>query len=109
MLALLGLGASTTLASASVVVVVIVVVGLQNLASQLLLASVDIGVEFVAVLPDRELLVVVDGDVDATRAHGLVVDVVELGHVVVPQGLLCRKAPSRVELKQVSEKVKCVI
>lgn len=84
-------------------------VRLQDAATQLLLPPVDIRVEFVSVLSDRELLVVVDRDVDSARAHRLVVLVVELLHVVVPQGLLCRQALARVELQQVAEQVQSVV
>lgn len=81
------LSAATTASSTRGVVVVVVVVGLQDLFPQFLFALVDIGVQAVAVLPDRELLVVVDRDVDAPSAHWLVLRVVELSHVRVPQGL----------------------
>ena len=108
LLPLLG-GASTSLAATRVVVVVIVVVGLQNFASQLLLPPVDICVKLVAVLSDRELLVVVDRDIDAPSAHWLVVWVVELGHVGVPQSLVCRQTPSWVELQQIAKQVESVV
>ncbi len=88
-MALLGLGASSALGSAStVVVVVIIVVGLQDTLSQLLLSAVDVCIQFVTVFPDRELLVVVDWDVDAPRAHWLVLRVVELGHIGMSQSLI---------------------
>jgi len=63
------------------VVVVIVVVGCKDALSELLLPPVDIRVQLVAVLTNRELLIVVDGDVDAASAHWLVLRVVELGDV----------------------------
>ena len=85
------------------VVVVVVVVGGQDTLSELLLPSVDVRVQLVAVLANRELLIVVDGDVDAARAHWLILRVVELGDVGVAQGLICRQAPIRVELQQVAQ------
>jgi len=87
------------------VVVVVVLVALQNLLAELLLPLVDIGVEFVAVLSDRELLVVVNGNLDLSRAVRLVVGVVELGHVGMAESLLSSQALTRVELKQVTQKI----
>lgn len=84
---------------AIVVVVIVVVVGLQDAFSEFLLAPVDVRVQFVAVLPNRKLLIVVDGDVDASSADRLVLWVVELCHIRVPQGLLCCQSALRVELE----------
>jgi hypothetical protein len=81
------------------IVVVVVVVALEDLLAQFLLTLVDIRVEFVAVLADREFLVVVNRDHDLARANGLVVRVVELGHVGVAKSLVRRKAFGRVKLK----------
>jgi len=64
------------------------VVGLEDALSEFLLPPVDIVVEFVAVLSDREFLVVINGNVDAARTNRLVFRVVELGNVGVSQGLL---------------------
>ena len=97
-------------ATASVVVlVVIVMVGLQNALPQLLLSSVDVCVQLVSVLADRELLVVVDGNVDATRANRFVLRVVELCYIGVSEGLICSQTPSRVELKQAAKQVQSVV
>ena len=79
-------------------VVVVVVVWLDNLLSQLLFAFVDVGVEFVAVLPNRKLLVVVDWDVNFPVAVGLVLRIVELGHIRVSQRLLCGQSLVWIEL-----------
>ena len=95
--------------SSVVVLVVIVMVGLQDALPQLLLPSVDVCVQFVSVLADRELLVVIDRNVDATRANRFVLRVVELCYIGVSEGLICRQTPSRVELKQAAEQVQGVV
>ena len=56
---------------------------MQDALSQLLLSPVDVRVELVAVLANRELLIVVDWNVDAAGADGLVFGIVELGDVRV--------------------------
>ena len=80
-------------------IVVVIVVRLQNLFAQLLLAFVDIRVKFVAVFADGKLLIVVNRDVDLSSAGGLVVSVVELGHVGMSECLLSRQPLVGVELK----------
>jgi hypothetical protein len=85
------------------------VVGLQDLLAQLLLPLVDVGVQLVAVLADRELLVVVDWDVDSTGAVRLVVRVVELGHVGMSQSLVSGQTSAWVELEKVAKQVKGVV
>ena len=110
MLALLGLRAPTTLGCrATLVIVVVVVMGLQDALSQLLLPPVDIRVQLVSVLANRKLLVVVDWDVNTACAYGLILRVVELGHIGVSQGLLGRQSATRVELQQVAEHIEGVI
>ena len=96
-------------AAAAPIVVVVVVVALQDLLAELLLSLVDVRVQLVAVLPNRELLVVVNRNVDLPRANRLVVRVVELRHVRVAQRLVCRQPLVRVELKQVTQKVQRVV
>ena len=82
--ALLLLSTATTAGSSRlVVVVVIVVVGSQDLLSQLLLSLVDISVKFVSILSNRELLVIINRDVDFPVADWLIVWVVELSNVGV--------------------------
>jgi hypothetical protein len=82
------------------IVVIVIVVRLQNLFTQLLLAFMNIRVEFVTVFADRELLIVVDRDVDLSGADGLVVCVVELGDVGMSESLICSQALAGVELEQ---------
>lgn len=101
--------ATTTLSSRFVVVVVVVVVGLQNLLAQLLLSLVDICVEFVTVLSDREFLIVVNWNVDLSSTIRLIFRVVELSYIGVSQSLLCGKSSVWVKLKQVAEKIKSVV
>ena len=55
----------------------------EDALSELLLSAVDVSVQLVAILANRELLVVIDWNVDATRAHWLVLWVVELSHIWV--------------------------
>lgn len=75
--------------TATVVVVVIIVVRLQNALPKFLLSAVDICIKFVSVLPDRELLVVVDRDIDAPLASRLILGIVELSYIGVFQSLVC--------------------
>ena len=93
----------------SSVIIIVVMMRLQYLLSKFLLAFVDISVELVAVLPDGELLVVIDRDVDLLGADGLVLGVVELRHVGVAQGLLRGQPLVRVEMEQRLQEVERVI
>ena len=108
--ALLLLGTATTACSRRlVVVVVVVVVGLQDLLAQLLLSFVDVRVQFVSVLSDRELLVVIDWNVNLPSADWLILRVVELGHIWVAQSLFCGQSSIWIELQQVAEKIQSVV
>ena len=101
--------ATTTLSSRFVVVVVVVVVGLQDFLAQLFLSLVDICVEFVSVLSDREFLIVVDWNVDLPVADWLIFWVVELSHVGMSEGLICGQSSIWIELEQVAEEIEGVI
>ena len=81
-----------------VLILVGVMVRLRDLLAQLLLPLVYVGVEFVPVFSNRELLVVIDRDVDLSCADWLVIGVVELSYVWMPESLLCTQAFARVEL-----------
>ena len=59
----------------------------QNLLPHLLLALVDIRIELVTVLLDRELLIIIDRNEDFLGAYWLLFGVVELGHIRMLQGL----------------------
>lgn len=82
-----------------IVVAVVIVVGLEDLSTQLLLSSVDVGVQFVSVFANRELLIVVNRDVNAAGADGLVLRIVELSHIGMAQSLFSTQTPVRVELE----------
>ena len=77
----------------------------QDLFSHFLFPLVDIRVELVSVLLDGEFLIIVDGNEDLLGAYGLLLWIVELGHVWVLQGLLGRQALVWVKLEQILEKV----
>lgn len=69
----------------------LLVIGLvlgEDLFSEFLFAFVDVLVQLVSVLSDRELLVVINWDVDLLGANWLFVWVVELGNVRVLQSLV---------------------
>ena len=70
----------------------------QDLFPHFLLSLVDVRIELVPVLSDRELLVIVNWDKDFLSADWFFVWVVELGHVRVLQCLLSRQSLSWVEL-----------
>ena len=92
-----GLRGATTSSRPTHLLVVCLMLG-QDLLSHLLLSLVDIRVEFVSVLSNRELLVVVNWDEDLLSADWLFIWVVELGHVRVLKGLLGGESLSWVEL-----------
>ena len=58
-------------------------VRLHDLLAQLFLSLMDISVEFVPVLSNRELLVVINRDVDFPITDWLIIWVVELSNVGV--------------------------
>ena len=78
-------------------------VGLEDSLPQLLLATVDVCVQLVSVLADRELLIVIDRDVDAARTHGLILRIMELRDIWVSQSLFCRQSSVGVELEELSQ------
>ena len=90
---------------ASAVVVVVIVVGLEDLLAELLLPLVDICIELVAILSDRELLVIIDGNADLLRTYGLVLGVVKLTDIGMAQGLLCGETLVGIELKKTLQEV----
>lgn len=90
---------------AAAVVVVVIVVGLEDLLAELLLPLVDICIELVAILSDRELLVIIDGNADLLRAYGLVLGVVKLTDIGMAQGLLCSETLVGIELKKTLQEV----
>ena len=77
-------------------------VGLEDSLPQLLLATVDVCVQLVTVLADREFLIVINRDVDAARTHGLILRIMELRDIWVSQSLFCRQSSVGVELEELS-------
>jgi hypothetical protein len=51
---------------------------LKDLLSKFLLALVDISVELVTIFADRELLIIINRDINLLAAHGLILRIVEL-------------------------------
>ena len=80
-------------------------VRLKNLLSEFLLAFMDISIELVTVFANRELLVVVNGNVNFLAANRLILRVVELRNIGVSQGLFRRESLMRVEVEQALKKV----
>ena len=87
----------TTLGRSLILVVLLVVVGLHDLFTEILLSLVYISVEFVSVLSNREFLIVINRDVNSSRADWLVLRIVELCDVRVPQGLISRQTSVGIE------------
>ena len=81
----------------------------QSLLAQLLFTLVNVAVELVSVLSNRELLVVVDWNVDLPLAIRLVLWVVELGHILVFKGLFSAQTLVGVELQQMAQKVQSFV
>ena len=70
----------------------------EDLLSHFLLSLVDVGVKFVSVLTDRELLVIVNWDEDLFQAIWLLIWVVELSDVWVLKSLLSGESLAWIEL-----------
>lgn len=81
----------------------------QDLLTHLFASLVDVRVEFVAILLDGKLLVVVNRNENLLRAVRLVVRVVELSHVRVLQGLLSGQSLAWVELEKALQQVQSVV
>ena len=56
-------------------------VALQDLLPEFLLSLVNVCVELISVLPDREFLIVINGDVNLSQAVLLIIRVVELSYI----------------------------
>lgn len=72
---------------------------------QLLLAPDDIGVELFAVLADRELLVVVERDVNMFFTDRLIVGIMELSHVRMLESIFRARSLLRIKLEQLSHEI----
>ena len=95
--------------SSLVLVLLLVMVRLHDLLAQFLFPLVNVSVELVSILSDREFLVVIDWDVDLPVAHGLVVRVVELSNIGVSQRLLGGQAFGGIELQKVPQHIQRII
>jgi len=102
-------GASTCAASSSAHLLVVGLVLGENLLSHFLLSLVDVGVEFVSVLSDWELLVVVNWDEDLFQTVWLLIWVVELSDIWVLKSLLSGESLSWVELEKVLQEVDGIV
>lgn len=71
----------------------------QDFLSHLLSALVNIRIELVAVLFDREFLIVIDGNVNLFSANWFFFRVVELSHIRMLQSLFCGQSLRGVELQ----------
>jgi hypothetical protein len=90
----------------------LLVVGLvlrKDFLPHLLLPLVDVRVQLVSVLSNREFLVVVNWDEDFLRANWLLVGVVELSYIWMLESLLSCKPLVWVELKKVFQQVDGVV
>ena len=82
---------------------------LENLLSELLLASMDVGVQFLSVLSDGELVVVVHRDVDLLLANWFILRLMEQLHVRVLKCIFGRRTFGRVELQQSTHQVQGIV
>lgn len=82
---------------------------MEDALPELLLPSMDVGIQLVPVLPNRKLLVIIDGYVDAASADWLILRVMELSNVRVSKRLLSRQASIRIEVQEVAQQVEGVV
>jgi len=99
----------TALCRCLILVELLVVVWLHDLLAQFLLPFVNVGVEFISILPDWEFLIIINWDINSSCAHWFVFRVMELRNIRMPQGLFSTQTLWWVELKQVAQKVNCII
>ena len=82
---------------------------LKDLLSKFLLALVDISVELVTIFADRELLIIINRDINLLAAHRLILRIVELRHIGMSQRLFSSKSLVRVEVQEALEKVQRIV
>ncbi len=82
---------------------------LKKLLPQFLLPLMDVSIQFVPVLSDWELPIIINGNVDLLQAWWFVFWVMELSNVGVSQSLLSSESFVRVECHQVPEQVNSII
>jgi len=82
---------------------------LKDLLSKFLLALVDISVELVTIFADRELLIIINRDINLLAAHRLIFRIVELRYIGMSQRLFGGKSLVRVEVQEALEKVQRIV
>lgn len=82
---------------------------LKDLLSKFLLALVDISVELVTIFADRELLIIINRDINLLAAHRLILRIVELRYIGMSQRLFGGKSLVRVEVQEALEKVQRIV
>ena len=81
----------------------------QDLLCHFLLSLVDVRVQFVSVLTDRELLVVVNRDEDLFQAVWLLIWVMKLSDVRMLKSLLGGESLAWVELEKILKEVDGIV
>jgi hypothetical protein len=82
---------------------------LKDLLPKFLLALVDISVELVTIFADRELLIIINRDINLLAAHRLILRIVELRYIGMSQCLFGGKSLVRVEVQEALEKVQRIV
>ena len=93
----------------SSIVIVVVVVWLKNLLSEFFFAFVDISIELVSVFTNRELLVVINRNIDFLGTRRFIFGIVELWHIRMSECLFSGESLVGVEVEQALEEVECVV
>jgi hypothetical protein len=70
---------------------------------------VDISVELVTIFADRELLIIINRDINLLAAHRIILRIVELRHIGMSQRLFGGKSLVRVEVQEALEKVQRIV
>ena len=91
------------------IVIVVVVVRLKDLLPLFFLIPVNVWVQFISIFPDRELLVVINRDVNLLGTDWFIVGVVELSDIWMLQSLLSCESFARVKLHQILEQIDGVV
>jgi hypothetical protein len=82
---------------------------LKDLLPKFLLSLVDISIELVTIFADRELLIIINRDINLFAAHRLILRIVELRYIGMSQCLFCGKSLVRVEVQEALEKVQRIV
>ena len=69
----------------------------------------DISVELVTIFADRELLIIINWDINLLAAHRLILRIVELRYIGMSQCLFGSKSLVRVEVQEALEKVQRIV